>query len=292
MSPLSYIQTERRSDDIAIITINRPEVLNAINVDVITELSSAFDTISADDSIKVVIITGKGERSFCAGADIRYVVNINPIEAEKYASSVHTILNKIENLEKPVIAAINGYALGGGCEIALACDIRVASANAKIAQTEVKIGIPPGWGGSQRMLRILGPAKAKELIFTGEMITADEALRIGLVNKVVSLDTKSDVLPGSHDKAEERMQKLPTQTEEEDTPKLLNKKLMAECIKLGKEITKNSYNAVKVSKILINKGIDADLETGLRLEIYGWALCFTHEDRKTMMSAFLKRGKT
>jgi 3-hydroxypropionyl-coenzyme A dehydratase len=145
MSALSYIQTERRSDDIAIITINRPEVLNAINVDVITELSSAIDTVSADDSIKVLIITGKGERSFCAGADIRYVVNINPIEAEKYASSVHTMLNKIEKLEKPVIAAINGYALGGGCEIALACDIRIASANAKIGQTEVKIGIPPGW---------------------------------------------------------------------------------------------------------------------------------------------------
>jgi 3-hydroxypropionyl-coenzyme A dehydratase len=291
MSALSYIQTERLLDDIDIITINRPEVLNAINVDVITELSSAIDTVSADDSIKVVIITGKGERSFCAGADIRYVVNINPIEAEKYASSVHTMLDKIENLEKPVIAAINGYALGGGCEIALACDIRVASANAKIGQTEVRIGIPPGWGGSQRMLRILGPAKAKELIFTGEMITADEALKIGLVNKVVSLDTKSDVLAGSHGKAEERMQKIPTQTEEEDIPKLLNKKLMEECIKLGKEITKNSYNAVKVSKMLINKGMDADLETGLRLEIYGWALCFVHEDRKTMMSAFLNRGK-
>ncbi|HXX97050.1 MAG TPA: enoyl-CoA hydratase-related protein [Candidatus Bathyarchaeia archaeon] len=291
MSALSYIQTERRLDDIAIITINRPDVLNAINVDVITELSSAIDTVSADDSIKVVIITGKGERSFCAGADIRYVVNINPIEAEKYASSVHTMLNKIENLEKPVIAAINGYALGGGCEIALACDIRVASANAKIGQTEVKIGIPPGWGGSQRMLRILGPAKAKELIFTGEMITADEALKIGLVNKVVSLDTKSDVLAGSHDKAEERMQKIPTQTEQENIPKVLNKKLMDECVKLGKEITKNSYNAVKVSKMLIDKGMDADLETGLRLEIYGWALCFAHEDRNTMMSAFLNRGK-
>jgi len=146
MAELSYIQIERRPDDIAIITINRPEVLNAINVDVITELSSAVDTVSADDSIKVAIITGRGERSFCAGADIRYVVNINPIEAEKYASSVHTMLNKMENLEKPVIAAINGYALGGGCEIALACDIRIASANAKIGQTEVKIGIPPGWG--------------------------------------------------------------------------------------------------------------------------------------------------
>jgi 3-hydroxypropionyl-coenzyme A dehydratase len=266
----------------------RSEVLNAINVDVITELSSAIDTVSADDSIKVVIITGKGERSFCAGADIGYVVNINPIEAEKYASSVHTTLNKMENLEKPVIAAINGYALGGGFEIALACDIRIASANAKIGQTEVKIGIPPGWGGTQRMLRILGPAKAKELIFTGEMITADEALKIGLVNKVVSLDTKSDVLTGS---SEERIPKLSNHKEEEDEPKLLNKKLMDECIKLGKEITKNSYNAVKVSKMLINKGMDADLETGLRLEIYGWALCFVHEDRKTMMSAFLNRGK-
>jgi 3-hydroxypropionyl-coenzyme A dehydratase len=113
-----------------------------------------------------------------------------------------------------------------------------------------------------------------------------------LLDKVVSLGTKSDVLAGSHGKAEERMQKIPTQTEEEDAPKLLNKKLMDECIKLAKEITKNSYNAVKVSKMLINKGMDADLETGLRLEIYGWALCFAHEDRKTMMSAFLNRGKS
>jgi len=132
--------------------------LNAINLDVIAELSSTIDIVSVDD-IKVVVITGNGEKSFCAGADIRYVENINHIEAERYASSVHTMLNKIENLEKPVIAAINGYALGGGCEIALACDIRIASANAKIGQTEVKIGIPPGWGGTQRMFRILGPAK-------------------------------------------------------------------------------------------------------------------------------------
>ena len=170
----------------------------------------------------------------------------------------------------------------------MACDIRIASVNAKIGQTEVKIGIPPGWGGTQRMLRILGPAKAKELVFTGEMITADEALKIGLVNKVVSLDTKSDVLiRSSSEQAEQRMRKPSTQTEE----RLLNNKLMDECIKLGGEITKNSYNAVKVSKMLINKGMDADLETGLRLEIYGWALCFAHEDRQAMMSAFLNRGK-
>jgi 3-hydroxypropionyl-coenzyme A dehydratase len=270
---MNYIQIERPQDDIAIISY-------AINVHVIAELSSA------DESVKVVIITGKGERSFCPGADIRYVVNMDPIETERYASSVHTVLNKIENLEKPVIA-INGYALGGGCEITLACDIRTASVNAKIDQTEVKIGIPPGWGGTHRMLRILGPAKAKELVFTGEIITVDEALKIGLVIKVVSLDTKSNVLiRSSSEGAEERMRK-----EEEDAAKLLNKKLMDECIKLGGEIAKNSYNAVKVSKMLINKGMDADLETGLRLEIYGWALCFAHEDRQAMMSAFLNRGK-
>jgi 3-hydroxypropionyl-coenzyme A dehydratase len=289
MAGLNYIQIERRSDEIAIITINRPEVLNAVNVDVIAELSSAIDIVSVDDNVKVVVITGKGERSFCAGADIRYVANIDPIEAERYASSVHTMLNKIENLEKPVIAAINGYALGGGCEIALACDIRIASASAKIGQTEVKIGIPPGWGGTQRMVRILGPAKAKELIFTGEMITANEALKIGLVNKVVSLD---DVLiKPSSEESEELMRKISTRSEEENAPKLLNKKLMDECIILAGEITKNSYNAVKVSKMLINKGMDADLETGLRLEINGWALCFAHEDRQVMMSAFLNRGK-
>jgi 3-hydroxypropionyl-coenzyme A dehydratase len=248
-----------------------------------------MNAVGKDNSIKVVIITGKGEKSFCAGADIRYVVNMSPIEAERYASSVHAMLNKIENLEKPVIAAINGYALGGGCEIALACDIRVASSNAKIGQTEVKIGIPPGWGGTQRMLRILGPAKTKELIFTGEMITADEALRIGLVNKVVHLDTESKALAASFEGNEMELPKVSTNVNEE--AKLLNEKLMAECRKLGEEITKNSRNAVNISKMLINKAGDADIQTGLRLEIYGWALCFAHEDRQKMMSAFLNKGK-
>jgi 3-hydroxypropionyl-coenzyme A dehydratase len=295
MTALNYIQVERPTDDIAIITINRPEVLNAINVDVIAELSSAIDVIAADDSIKVVIITGKGERSFCSGADIRYVVNINPIQAERYASSVHTMLDKIENLQKPVVAAINGYALGGGCELALACDIRIASTNAKMGQTEVKIGIPPGWGGTQRMLRILGPAKAKELIFTAQMITAEEALGMGLVNKVVSIDmpavAEGEIKRSSFEAGKEiDIEKSPA-NETETESKLLNKKLMDESIKFAKEITKNSYNAVRVSKMLINKGMDADIQTGLRLEIYGWALCFAHEDRKKMMSAFLNKGK-
>ena len=288
---MKYILIELHTNDIAIIKINRPEVLNALNKDVIAELYRAIDIVGIDDNIKVVIITGTGERSFCAGADIRYVINIDPIEAERYASFILTSLSKIEDLEKPVIAAINGYALGGGCELALACDIRIASSNAKIGQTEVTIGIPPGWGGTQRLLRITGPAKAKELIFTGKMITAEEAEQIGLVNKVVSLDTQDDILP------EETMATTTNSSKEQEKERvnerarILNKKLMEECLLFAKEITKNSFTAVKVSKMLINKGMDVGIDSGLRLEIYGWALCFAHEDRQKMMSAFLNKGK-
>ena len=289
--------------DIAIIKINRPEVLNALNKEIMTELSQALDIVSTDDGIKVIVITGTGERSFCAGADIRYVVNVDPIEAERYATFVHTLLNKIENLQKPVIAAINGYALGGGCELALACDIRIASSNAKIGQTEVTIGIPPGWGGTQRLLRIVGPAKAKELIYTGKMITAEEAERIGLVNKVVSLTAEEEGrVPSSADSitasgtsaivsnnpSKEGQQE---KQRSKELAKMLNKKLLDECLSFAKEITKNSFIAVKTSKMLINKGIDVDIDTGLRLEIYGWALCFAHEDRQKMMSSFLNKGK-
>src|ERR671914_1885235 len=191
MSTMKYIQVEPQGD-IAVIKINRPEALNAMNTDVIAELSRAIDIVGVDDGIKVVIITGAGERSFCAGADIAYMVNIDPMKAEKYASSAQAVLNKIEKLEKPVIAAVNGFALGGGCELAMVCDIRIASSNAKMGQPEVTIGIPPGWGGTQRLLRIVGPAKAKELIFTGKMITADEAERIGLVNKIVGLTSEEE----------------------------------------------------------------------------------------------------
>jgi len=186
------LDLQAKDEGVAIIKINRPEVLNALNRETMSELSTAIDIVGADDKIKVLIITGTGERSFCAGADIRYVVNIDPIEAETYATFIHGLLNKIENLEKPVIAAVSGYALGGGCELALACDIRIASSNAKIGQTEVTVGIPPGWGGTQRLLRIVGPSKTKELIYTGKMITAEEAERIGLVNRVVRLSTEEE----------------------------------------------------------------------------------------------------
>ncbi|HEY6165005.1 MAG TPA: enoyl-CoA hydratase-related protein [Nitrososphaeraceae archaeon] len=282
---MKYIQLEPRGD-IAIIKINRPEALNAVNIDVIAELSRTVDIVGADDGIRAVIITGVGERAFCAGADIAYMVNIDPIKAEKYASSAQAVLNKIERLEKPVIAAVNGFALGGGCELALVCDIRIASSNAKIGQPEVTIGIPPGWGGTQRLVRIVGPAKAKELVFTGKMITAEEAAQIGLVNRVVSLEAgeplQSEALKEDASNRKERAN---------EEAKTLNKKLIEECMVLAKEITKNSFTAVKVSKMLINKAMDADIDTGLRLEIYGWALCFSHEDRQKMMSAFLSKGK-
>ncbi|HEY7571862.1 MAG TPA: enoyl-CoA hydratase-related protein [Nitrososphaeraceae archaeon] len=290
-SGMKYVQIEPL-EDIAIVRINRPEALNAMNSDVIAELSRAIEIVGVDEGIKVVIITGNGEKAFCAGADIAFMVNIDPIKAEKYASAAQSVLNKIEKMEKPVIAAINGYALGGGCELALVCDIRIAVNTAKIGQPEVTIGIPPGWGGTQRLVRIVGPAKAKELIFTGSMITAEEAHEIGLVNKVVKLE---DLTSGSaaqvnsgRDQTSSSSDKSKTSSE---VAKTLNKKLIEDCILFAKEITKNSINAVKTSKMLINKGMDVDIDAGLRLEIYGWALCFAHADRQKMMSDFLNKGR-
>jgi len=284
MSSMKYVQIDLQGD-IAVLKIHRPEALNAMNLDVISELSRAIDLISVDQGIRVLIITGSGDRSFCAGADISYMVDIDAVTAEKYASSAQSMLNKIEKMEKPVIAAINGFALGGGCELALVCDLRIASENAKIGQPEVTIGIPPGWGGTQRLLRIIGPAKAKEMIFTGKMISAQEAENIGLVNKVVSLTNEDkSQLDSSIDQKSEKEKNMAFS-------KILNNKLLEHSIALAKEITKNSFNAIKISKMLINKGMDADIDTGLRLEIYGWALCFAHEDRQKMMSAFLNKSK-
>jgi 3-hydroxypropionyl-coenzyme A dehydratase len=283
---MKYIQIEPIGE-VCLLRINRPEALNAMNTDVIAELSRSIDIVGFDDSIKVVIITGSGEKSFCAGADIAYMVNIDPMKAEKYATSAQGVLNKIEKLDKPVIAAVNGFALGGGCELSMVCDMRIASSNAKIGQPEVTIGIPPGWGGTQRLVKLVGPAKAKELIFTGKMISAQEAYEIGLVNRVVSLGDEDQLPPEVEDKSDPKKEK----ERASEIAKILNKKLINECISLAKEITKNGFTAVKVSKTLINKALDTDLDTGLRLEIYGWALCFAHEDRQKMMSAFLNKSK-
>jgi 3-hydroxypropionyl-coenzyme A dehydratase len=304
-SEMKYILLDSQAKDegIAIIKINRPDVLNALNREAMSELYTTIDIVSANDKIKVIIITGTGERSFCAGADIRYIVNIDPIDAEKYATFIHGLLNKIENLENPVIAAVNGYALGGGCELALACDIRIASSNAKLGQTEVTVGIPPGWGGTQRLLRIVGPAKTKELIYTGKMITAEEAGRVGLVNGVISLNTEQDRRPLPAERTTvttvSKQSSMSSQGEQQqqekqranELAKLLNEKLMDECLYLAKEIAKNSFTAVKTSKMLINKGMDVDINTGLQLAAYGWALSFAYEDRQKMMSSFLNKAK-
>ncbi len=276
--------------------------MNALDKKVISELNEAIDIANNDSNIKVIIITGAGEKSFCAGGDIRYVHSINPIEAEEYATYAHNVLNKIENLEKPVIAAINGFALGGGCQLALACDIRIASSNAKIGQTEVKIGIPPGWGGTQRLTRLVGIAKSKELIYTGKIITAFEAKDIGLINKIIELTDKE--VQAFYNTVQEKMidsasmesekdfkyqQNQSDENQKKQINHILNRKLIEESISFANEIIKNSHNSVKISKMLINKGMDAPIETGLRLEIYGMALSFAHKDRQKMMLAHINK---
>jgi len=249
---LQYLQVEK-DEEIALITINRPDKLNAMNLAVMDEFITVLDNLERDSS-KVIIITGAGQKAFSAGADIEYMSKIGSVEAEKYALRGHEVLNKIENIEKPVIAAINGYALGGGCELALACDIRFASSNAQLGQPEVTIGICPGWGGTQRLLRIIGPARAKDLIFTGRKIGSEEALSMGLINMIFPIES-----------------------------------LISESKMYAKNIAKNSSFAVGKSKMLVNRGLDTNLDTGLKLEIYSWSLCFSNKDREERMRAFVEK---
>ena len=249
---MGYLKVERE-EEIVQITINRQDKLNAMNLDVMNEFISLLDGLEKDSS-KVIIITGDGPKAFSAGADIEYMSSIGPTEAEKYALRGHEVLNKIEKLEKPVIAAVNGYALGGGCELALACDIRFASPNAQLGQPEVTLGICPGWGGTQRLLRIIGPSRAKDLIFSGRKITAEEAFSMGLINKIIPSEN-----------------------------------LLSETRAYAKTISKNSNFAIGVSKMLVNRGTDTNLDTGLKLEIYSWAVCFSTKDREERMRKFVEK---
>ena len=171
---MSMISTSK-NEGVCIVKINRPSKLNAMNVDVAKEIISTFKELDKDDSVRVIILTGEGDKAFSAGADIEYMSKISPDESEVYAKLGQEVTATIENVTKPTIAAVNGFALGGGCEVAMSCDIRIASDNAKLGQPEVTIGIPPGWGGTQRLMRIVGIAKAKELVFSGKMIKASEA---------------------------------------------------------------------------------------------------------------------
>ena len=271
---MKFLLTETQLNTL-IIKINRPEVLNALNFEVVSEISETLDSISAYEEIKAIIITGEGDKSFCVGGDLKYVSNLTPNEAELYAIHVHKLLNKIENFDIPVIAAINGYALGGGCQLALACDLRLASNNAKIGQTEVTIGIPPGWGGTQRLARIVGVSKAKELIYTGRIISAQEAKDIGLVNEIIK-----------------------SPKHECDKEKINNKRGVHEnsfifrCISFSESISRNNSFALKISKVLINKARDLNIEGGLLMERYGCSLCFTDIDREKLKSLLTKSMET
>ena len=248
--------TTKIDDEICTVKINRPEKLNAMNIDIAKEIISIFKQLDKDDSVKVIILTGEGDKAFSAGADIEYMSEISADESELYAKLGQELTATVENVTKPTIAAINGYALGGGCELAMSCDIRIASENAIIGQPEVTIGIPPGWGGTQRLMRIVGIAKAKELVFTGKPINANTAKEIGLVNHVFEQSS-----------------------------------LMDEALKMAKTIAANSTLAVHMSKIAINKGRNADLDTGLGVELLAWRNCFSDPEREKRMKDFVNKSK-
>jgi len=248
--------TTSKTDGICTVKINRPDKLNAMNMDVAKELVNLFETLGKDNTVKVIILTGEGDKAFSAGADIEYMSKISPDESEEYAKLGQLVTATVENVKQPTIAAVNGFALGGGCELAMSCDIRIAANTAKMGQPEVTIGIPPGWGGTQRLMRIVGIAKAKELVYTGKMIKAEEAREIGLVNHVVELST-----------------------------------LMDETMKMAKMIAANSAIAVRMSKVAINTGRNADLDTGLGVELLAWRNCFTHPDREERMTSFVNKSK-
>ncbi len=248
--------TKSVSDGICTVKINRPDKLNAMNIDVAKELVDTFEALGRDDSVKVIILTGEGHKAFSAGADIEYMSKISPDQSVEYAKLGQLVTSTVELVKQPTIAAVNGFALGGGCELAMSCDIRIAADTARMGQPEVTIGIPPGWGGTQRLMRIVGIAKAKEIVYTGKMINAHEAKEIGLVNQVYPIDT-----------------------------------LMEETLKMAQQIASNSVMGVQMSKIAINKGRNADLDTGLTVELLAWRNCFTHQDRKDRMNAFVNKSK-
>lgn len=239
-------------DGIGLLTINRPQLNNALDKQSWSELAEAVQLVKEDRNIRVLIITGAGEKAFIAGADINWLKERDALDILEGGPQV--ILSQLERLPKPVIAAINGYAIGGGCELALACDIRIASEKAKFGQAEINLGILPGGGGTQRLSRLVGKGKAKELIYTGDIIDAFEAERIGLVNKVVSPET-----------------------------------LMDATYAMARKIAAKGPLALKITKGVIDIGSSTDFTTGLAYEQFGQAILFASEDRMEGINAFLEK---
>ena len=244
-----------KKNGIGSITMNRPQVRNALNIETLEELIKTIQELENDPTIHVAIITGK-ENAFIAGADIKEMQGMNTLQAKKFGALGHQLMQSIEHSRLPYIAAVNGYALGGGCEMMMACDIILASTNAKIGQPEINLGIHPGFGGTQRLPRLIGTTKAKELLLTGDAIDAQEAFRIGLVNKVVDPE-----------------------------------KLMEETEKLAQKILTKSPVQISFIKELVNKGINMDLPSACALEIASFSASFATEDQKEGMSVFLEKRK-
>jgi enoyl-CoA hydratase len=245
-----------KKDRIGYVTVNRPKVLNALSIKTVLELTDAFESLGKDSEVAVVILTGSGEKSFVAGADIPEFMELSPDGARDYAMRGQKLLCVIERLGKPVIAAVNGYALGGGCEIAMACSLRVASDNAKIGQPEVGLGLIPGYGGTQRLPRLVGKGWANEMILAGNPIDATTAEKIGLVNHVVPQD-----------------------------------KLKEECEKIAKSIAKRAPLAVKYCLEAVDRGLNMSLDDGLALEADLFGLVFGSEDCREGIKAFTEKRK-
>jgi enoyl-CoA hydratase len=245
-----------KKDGIGTVTLNRPDKLNALNSTVYKELYDVFQAIENDPDVRVVILTGAGDRAFCAGSDIAEMQNMGPLEIQKFMTTIRQASDFIYALTKPTIAAVNGYALGGGCELSMCCDIRIASEKARFGQPEITLGLIPGASGTQRLPRLIGAAKAKEMIFTGNLIDAATALNLGLVNKVVPPE-----------------------------------KLMEEALALATKLAGLSGPVLAMAKMAINTGLDTDMASGLNMEAKCNALCFATEDRREGMDAFLEKRK-
>lgn len=243
-------------EGIATLTFNRPKALNALNAELLAELSQVLDIVAGDENIRVLILTGAGDKSFVAGADISELAKCNPLSGKNFASNGQIAINKLQCLSIPVIAAVNGFALGGGSEIALACDFVYASENAKFGLPEITLGIIPGFGGTQRLPRLIGPSMAKEMIFTGKMISGAEAQSLGMVNRV-----------------------LPAEA------------LMTEVMTTAKAIAQKGKVSLRAAKQVINAGLNVDLSTGCRMEVDAFALCMASEDGKEGTTAFLEKRK-
>ena len=243
-----------KEEHLAIVTINRPKALNALNSETLKDLDIVLEDLEKDSNIYCVILTGSGEKAFVAGADISEMKDLSEKEGKNFGLLGNRVFRRLEKLDKPVIAAISGFALGGGCELAMACDIRIASEKARFAQPEAGLGITPGFGGTQRLPRLVGEGKAKELIYTCAMVKADEALRIGLVNKVVPLEN-----------------------------------LMEEAKAMANAIMASAPIAVKLCKDAINRGMQVDIDEAIEIEAQDFGKCFATEDQKEGMTAFIER---